>query len=151
MVICRYNIRQMTHQAELRILQRFHLRATKTKALADVVREGLPTDKAVDFLTWLSESVPRDILIRVAGISRRTLERRNRGRLSPEQSDRVARIARIIDDAIESIGTQEQALLWLNAPNQSLAGNRPVELLDTDAGARRVETVLGRLREGSFA
>lgn len=141
----------MTHQAELRILSRFHLRQTKTKSLADVVRDGLPTDKAVGFLTWLSESVPRDILIRVAGISRRTLERRTRGRLSPDQSDRLARMARVIDVAIDAIGTQEQALFWLNAPNQSLGGARPIELLDTDAGAHRVETVLGRLREGSFA
>lgn len=141
----------MTHQAETRILNRFHLRPTKAKSLADVVRDGLPTDKAVGFLTWLSESVPRDVLMRVAGISRRTLERRTRGRLSPDQSDRLARMARVIDVAIDAIGTQEQALLWLNAPNRSLEGVRPVELLDTDAGARRVEAVLGRLREGSFA
>jgi putative toxin-antitoxin system antitoxin component (TIGR02293 family) len=141
----------MTHAAELRIFHRLRLRPAKNKPLADVVREGLPTDKAVGFLTSLSHVVPREALIRVAGISRRTLERRNKGRLSPEQSDRVARIARIVDDATESIGTQEQALLWLSVPNQSLEGNRPVELLDTDAGTRRVEIVLGRLREGSFA
>lgn len=141
----------MTHEAELRILGRFHLKQTKAKSLGDVIRDGLPTDKALGFLSWLSESVPSDVLMRVAGISRRTLERRTRGRLSADQSDRLARMARLIDAAIDSIGTQDQALVWLNTPNQALRGSRPIELLDTDVGAHRVETVLGRLREGSFA
>jgi putative toxin-antitoxin system antitoxin component (TIGR02293 family) len=71
--------------------------------------------------------------------------------LRPDQSDRLFRIARVIDFAEESIGTRAQALEWLNAPNQAMHGARPIEELDTDAGAKRVETVLGRLREGIVA
>jgi len=83
-------------------------------------------------------------MIRVAGISKRNLDYRSSGRLRPDESDHLVRIARIIDFAEESIGTLEQALVWLNVPIQALHGSRPIELLDTDAGATQVEIALDR-------
>jgi putative toxin-antitoxin system antitoxin component (TIGR02293 family) len=68
--------------------------------------------------------------------------------LRPDQSDRLFRIARIIDFAQESIGTRAQALEWLHVPNQAMQGSRPIIELDTDAGAKRVEAALERMREG---
>jgi putative toxin-antitoxin system antitoxin component (TIGR02293 family) len=135
---------------ERRILKRFHIKGAGS-SLSDVIRLGLPTKNALQFIESTSTSVPFDTLLRVAGISQRTLERRTGKRLRPDQSDRLVRIARMIDFAEESIGTRAQALLWLTVPNQALHGALPIEELDTDAGAKRVETVLGRLREGIVA
>jgi putative toxin-antitoxin system antitoxin component (TIGR02293 family) len=141
----------MINRSEQRILDRFHIKLGRNRSLVDVVRAGMPTRNAVDFLQAASAMVPYETMIRVAGISKRTLERRSGKKLKPDQSDRLVRIARIIDLAEESIGTEEQALEWLSVPNQSLHGARPIEVLDTDTGAKQVETVLGRLRESSIA
>lgn len=134
--------------SEQRILEQFRLGTGSRRSLSDVVRAGLPTKNARKFIESTSPSVPSDTLLRVAGVSRRTLERRSATRLQPDQSDRLVRIARVLDFAEESIGTRPQALAWMNVPNRALQGARPIEELDTDAGAKRVETVLGRLREG---
>ena len=140
----------MISKPERRILDRFQIK-DKGRSLSDVIRSGLPTANALKFIESTSAVVPFGTLLRTAGISKRTLERRVGKRLRPDQSDRLFRIARVIDFAEESIGTRAQALEWLNAPNQAMHGARPIEELDTDAGAKRVETVLGRLREGIVA
>lgn len=137
--------------ADQRILARFGLTPEGNRSLLDIIRAGIPTRNAIEFLRWASIGLPLDAVIKVAGISRRMLERRSGARLKLAQSDRLARIARVINAAEDAIGTQEQALKWLNLPNLSLTGARPLEILDTDAGAAHVTTVLGRLREGSFA
>jgi putative toxin-antitoxin system antitoxin component (TIGR02293 family) len=140
----------MISKPESRILNQFRLKPSE-RSLSEVIRSGLPTANAIKFIKSTSASLPYATLLRVAGISQRTLERRAGKRLGPDQSDRLVRIARVIDFAEESIGTREQALEWMNVPNQSLRGARPIEELDTDVGTKRVETVLGRLREGIVA
>ena len=140
----------MINSSERRILRHFHVRVATT-SLSDLVRSGIPTKNAIVFIDSTSAEVPAKTMLKVAGISQRTLERRAGSRLSPEQSDRLVRIARVIDFAEESIGTRSQALAWMNMPNRSLGGSRPIDELDTDAGAKRVETTLGRLREGVVA
>lgn len=140
----------MINSSERRILRHFHARETAT-SLSDFVRSGIPTKDAIRFIESTSSAVPPKTVLRVAGISQRTLERRAGSRLSPDQSDRLVRIARVIDVAEDSIGTRVQALAWMNVPNRSLGGARPIDELDTDAGSKRVETALGRLREGVVA
>src|ERR1700730_3772819 len=141
----------MLNRDEQRILESFKLSPRKPSSLADIVRAGIPTTNAWSFIRSASSGLPFQTIIDIAGISRRTLDRRRGKKLMPDQSDRLVRIARIVNFAEESIGTREQALVWLNAQNQSLNGSRPIELLDTDGGAKRVETLLGRFREGSVA
>jgi putative toxin-antitoxin system antitoxin component (TIGR02293 family) len=141
----------MLNRAEQRVLAKFGLKPSSGHSLIDIVRAGIPKTNATAFLQWASSGASIDTMIRVAGISKRNLASRRTATLRPDQSDRLARIARIIDFAEECIGTRAQALIWLNARNQALHGGRPIDVLDTDPGAQRVKTVLGRLREGSFA
>ena len=141
----------MTTIEETRILRRLRLGPTRDVAFIDVVRRGIPTAKASAFIKAISRVVSVEAVFRALGVSRRTLERRRRGRLNAEQSDRLARLIRIVDLATDAIGTEDQATSWLNEPNRALSGARPIDVLDTDAGAHHVEIVLGRLREGSVA
>jgi len=53
--------------------------------------------------------------------------------------------------AEETFGSQEKAGVWLRRPTTVLAGERPLHLLDTDEGAREVETLLGRISHGIAA
>src|SRR5579883_1978395 len=82
----------------------------------------------------------------VAGIAPRTLARRKAAAaLSPDESDRLYRVARIMTRAADVLGSAEKAERWLKKPSQALGGEAPLHVLDTDVGARLVEAVLGRI------
>lgn len=114
------------------------------------VKAGLPPT-AVDAVTAALgfSSVEIEHLV----MPRRTLAHRraNNQSLTREESDRLARIARVALTARETFGSRGKAEAWLRRPNRALQGNLPIDLLDTDDGARLVEEVLGRLAYGIFS
>lgn len=83
-------------------------------------------------------------------ITARTLARRKeQGRLDPEESDRLLRIARVFGKALELFeGDAGQAREWLSGPQRALGGERPIILARTDLGAREVEALADRLEHG---
>ena len=98
---------------------------------------------------FLVESPQR--LMRVIQISERTAQRRReRGALSPEESDRVARIARVSQRAIDSLGDVNRAREWLKRPNRAMQDAAPLDLLSTDAGSELVTDELGRIEYGDL-
>lgn len=119
--------------------------------LRNLTREGLP----VGTLPVLAEglAVERKTLAKVVGISDRTLSRRlaSHSRLSAEESDRTMRVARIVAKAVDTFGDTGKASRWLQRPNMVLDGSSPLSLLDTDAGVREVETILGRIEWGIYS
>jgi putative toxin-antitoxin system antitoxin component (TIGR02293 family) len=86
-------------------------------------------------------------------ITPRTLTRRKEeGRLEPEESDRVLRLARVLGKALELFeGDVPQAREWLSRPQRALGGQRPLALARTDLGAREVEALADRLEHGVLA
>lgn len=86
----------------------------------------------------------------VLGISTRSLSRMRRagGRLSPVSSDRLFRVARIFALAKDVLEGESEAIEWLRRPQAGLGGRPPLDLLGTDAGAREVEDLLGRIEHG---
>jgi putative toxin-antitoxin system antitoxin component (TIGR02293 family) len=69
-------------------------------------------------------------------------------RLTAEESDRLTRAVRLAARAEEAIGNAGKAGLWMRKPNRALLGKRPLDLLESDVGARMVEQVLGRIEYG---
>jgi len=117
--------------------------------LIRLVRRGLPIG-TVQFMLDSGVLSPAE-LDRIV-LPRRTLANRRRlGTLTPEQSDRLVRVARVIAAAEETFGSREKAGTWLRRPTTALAGESPLELLDTDEGARQVESLLGRIAHGIAA
>ena len=117
--------------------------------LARLVRRGLPIG-AVQFVLDSGVLSPAE-LARIV-LPRKTLANRRRlGTLTPEQSGRLVRVARVIAAAEETFGSREKAGTWLRRPTTALAGESPLDLLDTDEGAREVETLLGRVAHGIAA
>jgi len=94
--------------------------------------------------------VDRALLLRVIGVSERTMQRKHEhaARLSPSASDRLSRIDRIYALAAEVFGTGEKAALWLKRPSRALGSEMPLRLLDTDAGAQQVERELRQIQHG---
>jgi putative toxin-antitoxin system antitoxin component (TIGR02293 family) len=118
--------------------------------LAQLIHEGLPT-RAVDTVVTSGLLDPSEMYMLV--IARRTLAHRKEKRqsLSPDQSDRLARVVRVAARAEEALGSQEKAGRWLRKPNRALEGKRPIDLLESDVGARMVERVLGRIEYGVYS
>ncbi|MEO8657010.1 MAG: antitoxin Xre/MbcA/ParS toxin-binding domain-containing protein [Bryobacteraceae bacterium] len=123
----------------------------KPADLAQLVREGLPAG-SVSALAGRLE-LGNIVLSRILGIPQRTLTRRlsSGARLSAAESDRTVRFARVYASACEMIGDEDKAAEWLRTPNRALGGERPMDLLGTDLGARGVEDVLGRIAYGIYS
>lgn len=115
--------------------------------LALAVQAGLST-RAADAVVREGLLSPGELYRLV--IPRRTLAHRKEKRqaLTPEQSDRLARVVRVATRAEEALADEAKAHRWLRTPNRALSGRAPLDLLDTDIGARTVERVLVRLEHG---
>jgi putative toxin-antitoxin system antitoxin component (TIGR02293 family) len=113
------------------------------------VRDGMPTDEVDRILNSGRLTVAE--LDRLA-VPRKTLaHRRILGCLTPEQSDRVRRLMRMIGEAEHTFGDAAKAHAWLRRPNALLDNESPLDRLDTDIGTRQVETLLGRIAHGVAA
>lgn len=119
--------------------------------LVAITRAGLP----VSILDEVAKGIRMDrkSIAQVIGMADRTLSRRvnSNALLSPAESDRVVRLARVLALATDTLGTTEKASRWLQTPNLVLQGHTPFGLLDTDAGVQSVETVLGRIAYGVYS
>ncbi len=84
-------------------------------------------------------------------IKPRTLSHRRAGRkrLTVEESDRAARVARIMALAERSFANPDKANLWLHKRLDALHGRTPMDFVRTDAGARIVENLLARITWGA--
>jgi len=86
-------------------------------------------------------------------VPRRTLARRRQsgGKLSPEESDRAVRLARLTALAERIFGDDEKAHRWMRKPSPMLEGSTPLALLQSETGAHLVEQTLYRIEYGMFA
>lgn len=123
----------------------------KPHELADLVRRGLPANSLKALAGRLD--MRNAALSQRLGIAQRTLTRRlsRRSRLTAGESDRTVRLARVYATAVEMIGEEAKAVQWLQTPNRALGGERPIDQVDTDVGAREVEDVLSRIAYGVYS
>ena len=87
------------------------------------------------------------------GVPSRTLARRKiTGKLSPEESERVLRLAMLYDKTLALFGgNAADAREWLRQPKKALGGETPLAFSATELGAREVENLIGRLEHGVFS
>lgn len=118
--------------------------------LAEAVKRGLSiaaVDRVVRFIS------PNDVSLRHRIVPKATLARRKTGaerRLSPQESDRVARMASLWAASLDVWQSVEGAQRFLREPHPLLRGRIPYEVaVETEIGARTVEEILGRLKYGS--
>jgi putative toxin-antitoxin system antitoxin component (TIGR02293 family) len=99
-----------------------------------------------------STGLPLGTIAALVRLPSRTLTRRKaEGRLQPDESERLFRLATIVDKAIALFeGNRDAAIQWLQRPQPALAGSRPIDFVSTEIGAREVEDLIGRLEHGVF-
>jgi putative toxin-antitoxin system antitoxin component (TIGR02293 family) len=85
-------------------------------------------------------------------ITPRTLTRRKKEKkLSPEESDRLVSVSRLLAQTFELFeGNAEAGMRWFQSPNRALNGQSPLQVAATETGAREVENLIGRLEHGVF-
>lgn len=118
--------------------------------MREALRGGLPyaAFEAVLSVLQLNTST----LVELIGASSRTMSRRKQTRLlSPTESDRLYRVARVTLEAADTFGSLEKARMWLHRPNQALGGEAPLSQLDTEIGERQIEVLLGRIAHGIYS
>ena len=86
----------------------------------------------------------------IARISEGSFARRKEsGRLSFEESERLLRLSKLFERAVELFdGDREGARQWLETPIPALQDERPLELAKSEPGAREVEDLIGRIEHG---
>jgi putative toxin-antitoxin system antitoxin component (TIGR02293 family) len=125
------------------------------KGRADLIaqiHQGFPVSVIENLADELE--LPQQTLLKVARIAPATLTRRRRspaGLLSPEESDRIYRIAEVYRAVLQLFeGDGESARRWLGEPARALGGETPLQHLDTEAGAAQVRDLIGRLEHGVY-
>jgi putative toxin-antitoxin system antitoxin component (TIGR02293 family) len=85
-------------------------------------------------------------------VPERTFKRRlaNREALKPSEADAVARLLRVTEVAIRAFGDVNFARKYLSLPIPALGDKIPLELAETDSGAREVEAALMRFAHGIY-
>ncbi|MBI1791681.1 MAG: DUF2384 domain-containing protein [Acidobacteria bacterium] len=126
-------------------------RSVRTETdLRGVIREGFPQTVVEEVMSAAGLTLKE--LAASLDLSPRSLQRRRReGRLARHESDRLYRLARIIALAKHYLGDDQAATRWLKRPNRALGGSTPLQLTDTELGARAVENVLGRIAYGGVS
>jgi len=118
--------------------------------LEAAIREGFP--QKVVKKVMIAAGITLKELATSLDLSPRSLQRRRReGRLARVESDRLYRLARIVALTKRYLGNEEAATRWLKRPNRALGGRTPLELINTELGARTVENVLGRIAYGGVS
>jgi len=126
------------------------LRLTSRHAVIRQIKAGLPMRSFEHLGREIALSTSS--LAEVAGISPRTLaRRREQGRLTPAESERVCRLAFLFEKATQVLGAGDEARRWFTTSKTALKGRSPIEYSDTEVGAREVEDLLGRLEHGVFS
>lgn len=121
-----------------------------TPSLVAVVMRGLPFGELETLQRQLD--LPLDRLAGHLGLARATLHRRKQaGQLTPDESDKVLRFARLLGQAMKIFGGIEDAREWLRSPQYGLGGAIPLEFAGTEVGAREVESLLGRIDHGVYS
>ena len=113
------------------------------------IEKGLP----VAALDRLADSVaPGDARFKFRLIPKATLERRRKSatqRLTSEEGDRLARLAKVFSFALDIYREPERAREFLGRPHPMLDGKAPLDVaLATSPGADLVINLLGRAAYG---
>jgi putative toxin-antitoxin system antitoxin component (TIGR02293 family) len=127
----------------------FEVADMPTNQAVKVIRAGLPARAFVGVADVLYLTV--DELAGKLGVSARTIrdQRKKLARLSSENTEKLVRIARVQHQARKIFSTNEAVSGWLRSPAPALEGAHPIDLLDTDLGAREVENVLNGIAYGN--
>ena len=111
--------------------------------LQQVVADGLPVESLDETVGYVTGSAKAATALRDRLVPRAT--RARRARLKVGESERVERVARLMAMAEQVWEGRDEAQAFLTEPHPMLEDRSPLEMAETELGARRVERLLMRL------
>jgi putative toxin-antitoxin system antitoxin component (TIGR02293 family) len=123
----------------------------RSSDLIPKIERGFSFATLTNFVSATGLSIPYTASI--IGIPERTLARRKKeNRLSPDESERLLRIAKLFEESLSLFeGDREAAVNWLRTPKKALRNQSPFHFARTEIGAREVENLIGRIEHGVFS
>jgi putative toxin-antitoxin system antitoxin component (TIGR02293 family) len=114
------------------------------------VEQGVPLAALEEFAAYSGFSL-KDLLEVV--IPLRTLKHRRQRQepLNLDESDRLARVARLFAVGVRVFGDSDRARIWLSTPKHRFEERSPLAMMRTELGGRLVEEMLIQIDEGYFA
>jgi putative toxin-antitoxin system antitoxin component (TIGR02293 family) len=114
------------------------------------VERGLPISTLEEFSAYSGIAL-KDLLEVV--IPARTLKHRRQRQepLNRDESDRLARVAKIYELAVKVYGDRQDGRKWLTGQKRRFDGKTALSLLRTEAGEQAVRDFLIQIDEGMFA
>jgi putative toxin-antitoxin system antitoxin component (TIGR02293 family) len=122
--------------------------------LAQIVRRGLPLETQISLLSHGMTKDEFHLIVIPHRTFRHRTERLNKGLgevLTADESDKALRAARVLALSERVFGQRDKALSWMRRAKKRLQGETPMEMLQTEVGARLVEQMLIQIDEGMFA
>jgi putative toxin-antitoxin system antitoxin component (TIGR02293 family) len=113
------------------------------------IERGLPLSTLEEFSAY--SGIPVKNLLEVV-IPPRTLKHRRQRKepLNAEESDRLARVAKMYELAVKVYANREDGKEFLIRPMPRFDGSAPIEILRTEAGEEAVQEFLVQIDEGMF-
>lgn len=137
----------ISSQAVAKVMGGLRVLKVKVRSTADLERlvaSGLPVGVVEQTLSYVIEDPFTRKRVKNALIPPATLKRRKL-MLSPEESARFERLARVMAMAESVWDDHADAQRFMTTPHPLLEGRAPIDVAETDLGARRVEDVLAAL------
>jgi putative toxin-antitoxin system antitoxin component (TIGR02293 family) len=133
-------------------------KSDKSNAIPNLVLPGLKAklSKGSVILKQI-ESLSRDYdftsstVAEIPDVSQKTLSRyhENAKPLSAQQKDRIAVVETILELGKRVLGSEAEVKRWLFRPVHSIENQRPIDLIISESGRRRVENVLLQIEGGA--
>ncbi|MBI4698285.1 MAG: DUF2384 domain-containing protein [Nitrospirae bacterium] len=131
------------------------IKIKKTQEVDSLIRKGIPFKVVEDIKEKLK--LADEEIAGMLGMSVRTLCRRRQikdkeeARLNAVESDRLFRVMKIFAIAQDVLEDKEQAIKWLHSRQFGLGRRIPLEVVQTEIGAREVEDLLMRIEHGVYS
>ncbi len=125
------------------------LQPQNSAKLIATIKEGLSVkafDRLRNNLDISEKALAKNLNIAISTLARR----KNTGRMTFAESERIYRIARLYDRAVEVFGDKKMGRKWLKESAWALGGVSPLEFAETELGAQEVDDLLGRIEHGIF-
>jgi putative toxin-antitoxin system antitoxin component (TIGR02293 family) len=119
------------------------------------VAEPVPGYLVAPLLSGLAATVnlfPAADLADILEVSPKTLARwkKTGTRLTPQQTDRMAHVEKVLAHAQDIFKTPERVMEWMHGKVFYLQGRRPIDVIKTETGRREVDNTLGVIEWGMF-
>jgi len=120
--------------------------ASNWEELKEAVDKGLPVTE-LDHLKH-TYNFTDETLAKLLGVSTRTILRRKSKHLTPDESTKIILLAKVLNKALDLMGSPENVLEWMHYKHPDLKQHSPIELCTNIVGYEQVINLLNKMEWG---